>query len=271
MLILVVWIGAEVEDYHVKRTADTRHFYETPHVCQLQETSDQLVFSTVASAEQAETVAHCGDCGQCSNPNDVNIYDETKNTLFSKTANCAKRGFLWGRKTADKCMKQVGLTDECNDCWVDNIMCDLRYCVFTCIWQGLFDQVDNSESGLNKCTYCDEMRCGPEFITCAGVNRRRSGILSDIDRDTETEVCSTVSKEWWKDPLIQEKWTRQQQQEDGGVKEGAPGTDVDQQEVDISDPSTQEDIDPVDVEKPTVQVEEQLKVNGDPANRVRRR
>jgi hypothetical protein len=60
---------------------------------------------------QAAIVAHCGDCGTCSNPYDINIYDVTQNTLFSTTVDCSKRALLWGRKTATNCMMDnVGFT-----------------------------------------------------------------------------------------------------------------------------------------------------------------
>jgi hypothetical protein len=28
----------------------------------------------------------------------------------------------------------VGFTDGCRTCWVENIMCDIRNCLFTCLW-----------------------------------------------------------------------------------------------------------------------------------------
>ena len=37
-------------------------------------------------------------------------------------------------------------------------------------------------------TRCDELHCGPEFIRCAGANRRSSGIVSDIGRPGQ-QVC----------------------------------------------------------------------------------
>ena len=37
-------------------------------------------------------------------------------------------------------------------------------------------------------TRCDELHCGPEFIRCAGANRRSSGIVSDIARPGQ-QVC----------------------------------------------------------------------------------
>jgi hypothetical protein len=35
---------------------------------------------------------------------------------------------------------------------------------------------------LNDCLACDEAYCGAMFIECAGANRRRAGITSDIGR-----------------------------------------------------------------------------------------
>jgi len=68
------------------------------------------------------------------------------------------------------------------DCWTDNIMCDAVQCVGPC-WTKFFDPKQTP-----NCIACDEKRCGPEFIKCAGANRRSSGIISDIERDIKT-VC----------------------------------------------------------------------------------
>jgi hypothetical protein len=66
------------------------------------------------------------------------------------------------------------------------------------------DIASNSNNGggaLNACLKCDEKMCGPAFITCAGANRRRSGIISDIERDVESdstsvEICEFVDVGW---------------------------------------------------------------------------
>lgn len=223
-MILVLWLGAEYEAFHIRKTEPTLKFYQTESVCgiiQPQNETEFLItetFDNVTVAKKTSagnvTVAHCGDCGKCSNPHDVNIYDETKNTLFDTTLTCGKRAFLWGRRTADKCMQEnVGFSAPCNVCWVENILCDLRFCVFTCIWYGLFNQANTGQDQrtLNPCTQCDELRCGPDFVTCAGVNRRRAGILSDIERDLKNEVCQEAAQEWWKDPVLQFKWKQQTQ------------------------------------------------------------
>ena len=75
-------------------------------------------------------------------------------------------------------------------------MCDLRQCVFTCLSSILRGESNNPDQGdINNCLLCDEKLCGPAFIQCAGANRRRSGIKSDIGRDDEKEVCDKV-EDW---------------------------------------------------------------------------
>ena len=231
MVLLTVWLGAEYEQYHVRNAPSTVDLYQGNQVCGILVNSSGIVnggieietFASVAELtsndepdDNKKVVAHCGSCGSCSNPNDVRIYDTTRNTLFQDTTACAKKALLFGRKTATKCMAEaVGFTSDCSDCWVENIMCDLRLCIFSCLWYGVFSQVDgghgpnNTGNALNPCLQCDEKRCGREFVTCAGANRRRSGILSNIQRDTETEVCDRVTSQWWEDETLQQQWHSQ--------------------------------------------------------------
>jgi len=35
-----------------------------------------------------------------------------------------------------------------------------------------------------------------EFVLCAGANRRRAGIVSDIARDDDSELCEKVDDGW---------------------------------------------------------------------------
>ena len=46
----------------------------------------------------------------------------------------------------------------------------------------------DKDGKLNACLQCDEDMCGPAFKKCAGANRRRSCIPSDIMRDI-TLIC----------------------------------------------------------------------------------
>ena len=131
----------------------------------------------------AHVVAHCGTCGACSNPHDIRIYDQTKETLFQSSYRCSKRAVVGGRRVT---RRHWLFSDECSDCWIDNIMCDLKFCLFVCLWHAIFSEVNAETPGqqqaLNRCTECDEKRCGPAFVRCAGANRRRSGILSEFER-----------------------------------------------------------------------------------------
>lgn len=230
-LILILWLGAEFEERLVRAARDTLYLNEAPDVCGLvggknlanvTSTSDIVISVTsfsnasVAYATENTVIAHCGTCGSCSNPNDVKIYDDTKDTLFQDTVHCAKKALIWGRKTATNCMEEaVEFKPECIDCWVENIMCDLRKCIFVCLWHSIFSEVEGGGESkkLNRCTNCDEKRRGPAFVRCAGANRRRAGIVSNIDRDLDQEVCQAVDEEWWTDENLQAFWKEQQLKE----------------------------------------------------------
>ena len=47
----------------------------------------------------------------------------------------------------------------------------------------------STQDSLSRCLACDEKNCGPAFASCAGMTRRRAGILTDISRNAK-EVCS---------------------------------------------------------------------------------
>jgi hypothetical protein len=260
IFILVLWLGAEAQSARTGAEVDTVYLYQTTNVCGLKvpasfhdlDTStttststdttadsdnhstllDPIVMETFDSPESARAlnnnntnssgvvVAHCGNCGACSNPHDIGIYDQTKETLFQSSYKCSKRAIVGGRRVTRRCLKEaIGFSDGCNDCWVDNIMCDLKFCVFVCMWHAIFSEVNAETPGqqqaLNRCTECDEKRCGPAFVTCAGANRRRSGILSEFERDKDQEVCTAVDQGWWQDERLQEYWALQQQQQQG--------------------------------------------------------
>ena len=156
---------------------------------------DHIHYNSISEAHNNGTkIIGCGPCGACSNTHDVHIYWQTKNNLTKVSRSCAFKSLFsedWGKK----CMKEeVGFTDECNECWMENIKCDRQNCKWICLWS-LFineDYVD-SEGKLNSCLQCDEDKCGPAFKKCAGANRRRSCIASDIFRDKDT-ICKDCEK-----------------------------------------------------------------------------
>lgn len=154
---------------------------------------------TYANATEAHRmnigVMHCGACGACSNRHDIDIYKATRNNLTQVSTRCALISLFKGSIAGDKCLSErVGFTRECQECWVEDIQCNKRYCSFRCLLYKIFGgwiwESHNPED-LNPCLSCDEERCGPAFKKCAGANRRRCGIKSDIER-LQYEICDAV-------------------------------------------------------------------------------
>lgn len=239
VFVSVLYVGMRIQQAEVDRAPSTLNLFTTPKVCGLillgNETknfsaavfesydnsrwdggyvsastfddvdslwshADELKSSDVEVDDTV--VAHCGTCGKCSNPHDIGIYDDTKNTLTGDAKRCAMRALIGGRGLSANCMrKNVGFTNNCNDCWMDNIMCDMKKCIFVCMWNEIFGRKFEHTSGgkeiLNPCKTCDEKRCGPAFTNCAGANRRRSGIISDLARDDKNELCMAADDGWW--------------------------------------------------------------------------
>mmetsp|Transcript_10531 Transcript_10531/g.29976 ORF Transcript_10531/g.29976 Transcript_10531/m.29976 type:complete len:208 (+) Transcript_10531:349-972(+) len=129
---------------------------------------------------------HGGRCGECSTPHDINVYYDTRNTLTKFTTRCSFLYLMFGEWAMRKCMQKVNFTPGCNECWLENIKCDVNSkCLWICLKSTLSGESNNKGDGtLNSCLQCDEDVCGPAYIRCAGANRRRSGITSDIDRAT---------------------------------------------------------------------------------------
>lgn len=128
---------------------------------------------------------HAGFCGGCSTKQDINVYRRTRKELTRHTTRCALNYLFVGRENARACLNRgVGFTQACTECWLDNIACTIDHCFETCFRYRMQSHAANNAEGhkLNECLACDEMHCGTPFIRCAGANRRRSGIASDIDR-----------------------------------------------------------------------------------------
>jgi hypothetical protein len=127
---------------------------------------------------------HQGFCGACSNEHDINVYHETKLTMSLIAYQCMVKYLTGTEKSAFACFKTQGLTNNCNQCWIDNMKCSASSCLWKCIWHNMINKMPWSDhnSTLNPCIRCDEELCGPAFVKCAGANRRRAGIVSDISR-----------------------------------------------------------------------------------------
>jgi hypothetical protein len=193
-------IGATIEAENIHRAPSTIGLYtDDTSVCTSQEIEAEdgslLVYQSIDSAmETNETIVHCGSCGQCSNPQDLERLAATRETLTNNATTCAYR-ILLGKSKVEACLEdKVGFTEDCNDCWVSNIACTFTHCKFTCLKTKLFGGKHNdSDNDLNDCLRCDEVMWGPQFLECSGANRRRMGIVSDIGRDANQEQCKDVT------------------------------------------------------------------------------
>ena len=195
LVFAIVLIGLAVEKVAVDAAGDnTARYYESARVCATNRTSgarSSFRNATAARATRDHAVTHCGDCGQCSSPNDIDVMNATKDTLTKTATDCSLKAFSGGAAAVDACFQErVGFTPGCTECWVNNVMCDQKLCVYTCIWTVLIKREPNNRAGnLNDCLLCDERMCGPAFVECAGANRRRLGIATDIQRKAALEMC----------------------------------------------------------------------------------
>lgn len=191
-LVAVALVGLALEKAAVDAAGDnTARYYESARVCATNRTSGSRSTFRNATAARAHEITHCGDCGECSTPSDIGVMNATKDTLTKTATDCSLKAFSGGAAAVDACFQErVGFTPGCTQCWVDNVMCDQKLCVYTCIWTVLIKREPNNRAGkLNDCLLCDERMCGPAFVECAGANRRRLGIATDIERKDALELC----------------------------------------------------------------------------------
>ena len=137
-----------------------------------------------AASAGATPVLHAGACGACSNAADIEDYRRTATTLTGIATRCAFLNTLFGEGAGRTCMERdSGLSPKCVDCWVRNMSCTAAHCLGVCLQSRMAGEPRNKPDGrLNDCLACDEAYCGDPFIRCAGANRRRAGIVSDIGR-----------------------------------------------------------------------------------------
>jgi hypothetical protein len=154
----------------------------------------------VCRHEASGKILNCGHYGACSNVHDLHIYQMTSATLTDIMTNCARNDLLFGQDALHCLLGKSGLSEDCGKCWVKNYECNTQNCIRTCIKHRLFPFLpswnDWNSEPLDPCIACDEKLCGPVFVECAGANRRRVGVVSDIERDQNREICDKVDWEW---------------------------------------------------------------------------
>jgi hypothetical protein len=206
-LVLVVLVGSRYENRAAERSPSTTHSFVTNVVCSFNPLDPNVPFTTYPSPEAAKAdsmiVAHCGPCAYCSNLEDIKTYVTTRDTITIEAKKCGKTAVLGSTDELHECLEdRIGFSNECRTCWVENMECDAKLCLFTCmktLFTGGLKENNVPQAGdqgwLNRCLQCDERRCGTAFVTCSGAARRRLGIRSDIERNPD-EICPHVEFDW---------------------------------------------------------------------------
>lgn len=201
LLVGTLFVGRAVELRAVARTPSTDNLYFSDWVCARDEAGHERSVSNhslLVSSSGTLSVVHCAKCGACSSESDMAIYKATRLNITQTAASVALGVFLGGEQAVrDGFRDRIGFTDACNYCWTADVLCSQRHCKFTCLAQmlvggGLSEMANgDADGGLNDCIRCDERMCGPDFARCAGNNRRRAGIHSDIRRPVE-QLCGQL-------------------------------------------------------------------------------
>jgi len=135
-------------------------------------------------------VTHTGECGVCSNANDlaVNLLPD----FYFKSFQCAE---LMIQPTSSitndvfRCyLDTMGFTAECAWLWTTNSIWTFQMCLDACIENIGQPPNDPITCALNSCLLCDEKQSGPIFKAFSGRTRRNSGIITPVVRE-----CSSIA------------------------------------------------------------------------------
>jgi hypothetical protein len=204
---VVILVASRYENGEAERSPSTTPSFVTNVTCAFNPLDKSAPFMTYMTPEAAAmdnmVIAHCGPCGYCSNMEDIKAFVMTRETAVIELKKCGKTAVMRSTDDLYNCVKdKVGFTDDCCTCWVENMICDTKRCLFSCmrtLFSGSLHQNSVPQARdigrLNQCLNCDEKRCGAPFLTCTGVARRRLGIQSDIERNPD-EICPHVKFNW---------------------------------------------------------------------------
>jgi hypothetical protein len=214
VLVIVVMVGAYFENKNAAKAPDTSYNFLTDVVCGYHPLDSSRPFETFDNTTQAQNagyeVAHCGGCGECSNPPDIEKYVETRKTVADSAKKCSIEA-IFGKdeELADCLEREIGFTRSCTGCWAANMKMTAKHCMWTCLSSMLIGITStNTVEGaqdydwLNQCVFCDEKRSGPDFVQCSGVARRRLGIQSEFERNP-LEQCPNVKIDYVQSNLSQ--------------------------------------------------------------------
>jgi hypothetical protein len=205
---IVLKLGSFNENFDAALAPDTSYNFILDDVCAFNPLDSNAPFVSYPTKQDAldagYIVAHCGKCGQCSNPFDIQRYVETRKTIARTAKKCGIYAVYGTYDELTECLEEkIGFTHSCTECWTDNMINTATFCLFTCMkatFTGTATTNNVKGTGnetvwLNQCIYCDEKMSGPAFVNCSGVARRRLGVVSEIERNP-AEQCRNTDIDW---------------------------------------------------------------------------
>jgi hypothetical protein len=208
MVIIALKLGSFKQNYDAALAPDTSYNFILDDVCAFNPLDSNEPFVSYPTKQDAlddgYLVAHCGECGQCSNPADILRYVETRKTIAGTARECGKYAVFGTYEQLTECLEEkIGFSRSCTECWTDNMISTATFCLFTCTEATLTGAhttnnvrgTGNETVRLNQCIYCDEKMSGPAFVQCSGVARRRLGVESEIERNP-AEQCRNTNIDW---------------------------------------------------------------------------
>jgi len=145
-------------------------------------------FATAGAAAAAGyNLTHTGSCGLCSSLSDLATYIAIPD-ITKVGKECGVEAVL-DMALGIKCFRELGLTEPCAQIWAYDAVADAKPCGGTCLKDAGQPYNLPPDCRLNDCLQCDEDTVGPIFKRFAGRTRRRSGLLSAIQRP-----CSSVAR-----------------------------------------------------------------------------
>jgi hypothetical protein len=163
---------------------------ETTAVCG----SDRKEYDKAADVPNSVSVTNCGKCGKCSGVADVNAMHDRAESL-TKRASVGALLYLFAGKQAHQLFFRspiVGFSGQCALCWYEATRCNLASCAEYCLfgWENPLSTESATKDGkLNSCMHCDEVKCSGYYLQSCGTNRRAAGVITDIQRNDDMEIC----------------------------------------------------------------------------------
>jgi hypothetical protein len=138
VFLVVILIGSRGENTTAAKAPDTTINFITDVVCAFDPVDQFQPFETFPTKAEAENVgyevAHCGDCGVCSNPADIETYVETRTHIANLAKECSIQAVFGKYADLVDCLEgKIGFTRDCTECWADNMINTSKNCLFTCM------------------------------------------------------------------------------------------------------------------------------------------